>query len=329
MASESDQWLQAAAALKNYVQAGDSSAYQSIAKTTVILDLTHSNLVQRHIEVRFDKHQTLDDLRHTIYQKTGTPHTAQHLQLYNAQQQLLVEIPPTEDATIKLGYYSLAQVGMRVHCMDLNPHSISSGGQLEDTSLVQKYKMSDEDYAKRKNTLRRWEQDQQADDPTFTLAKHGQEHRELVEAKRLYRAGQSLPKGFEVTTTESGAKMVIKSKKEPEEDIGIESVANIVVDQRCEVQPGGRRGTVKYVGEVPELTKKHQVGDNDGGGYWVGICFDEPVGKSDGTVGGTHYFDAMPKFGGFCRGKNVQVGDFPERDIFDELEDDSDDDDEL
>lgn len=237
----------------------------------------------------------------------------------------MVEIPPSEDATIKLGYYSLEQIGMRVHCIDLNPHSISSGGQLEDTSLVQKYKMSDEDYAKRKNTLRRWEQDQQASDPTFTLAKHGQEHRELVEAKRLYRAGQPLPPGFELQATESGAKMVVRSKKETEEeDVGLESVAHVVVDQRCEVQPGGRRGTVKYVGEVPELTQKSQVG-----GYWVGIYFDEPVGKSDGTVGGTRYFEAMAKFGGFCRGKNVQVGDFPERDILDELEDSDDDEDEL
>ena len=319
---ESDQCVQAAANLKAYVTAENTTAYQSVAATTVVLDLTHSNLVQRHIEIRFDKHQTLDDLRHKIYQKTGTPHASQHLQLYTAanmggQQQLVGEIPPTEQPTIKLGYYSL-QHGMRVHCVDLNPNSISSGGALEDTSLIQKYKISEEDYNQRKNTLRRWEQDKKAEDPSFTLAKHGQDHKELVEAKRLHKLGMPLPAGFELT--EHGA--VVKSKSNPQaeddQDIGSDSVAGITVGSRAEVQPGGRRGTVKYVGEVPELAAA--------GGNWVGILFDEPVGKSNGTVGGTQYFDAMAKFGGFCRGKNIQVGDFPERDIFDELNsDDSDD----
>ena len=45
--------------------------------------------------------------------------------------------------------------------------------------------------------------------------------------------------------------------------------------------------------------------------------FDEPVGKSDGSVKGTRIFDCQPSFGAFARGKNVTVGDFPERDLMD------------
>ena len=318
---EKEEWLQAAAALKHYVTAGadHATAYADSHENTVVLDLTHSNLKQKHIEIRFDKHQTLDELRHKIYRQTGTPHDYQHLQVFAAgnNHAPVVEIPPATPSTTKLGFYSL-QHGMRVHCVDLNPNSISSGGALEDTSLIQKYKISEEDYNQRKNTLRRWEQDKKAEDPSFTLAKHGQDHKELVEAKRLHKLGMPLPAGFELT--EHGA--VVKSKSNPQaeddQDIGSDSVAGITVGSRAEVQPGGRRGTVKYVGEVPELAAA--------GGNWVGILFDEPVGKSNGTVGGTQYFDAMAKFGGFCRGKNIQVGDFPERDIFDELNsDDSDD----
>jgi hypothetical protein len=33
-----------------------------------------------------------------------------------------------------------------------------AGGWLEDTSLVEKYKMSDEEYNKRENTYRRWKE---------------------------------------------------------------------------------------------------------------------------------------------------------------------------
>ena len=106
------------------------------------------------------------------------------------------------------------------------------------------------------------------------------------------------------------------------EENGPHTVEGIAVGNRCEIQPGGRRGTVSFVGEVPEI---------GGGGHWVGVTFDEPVGKTDGTVQGgkKRYFDAGgPNMGGFVRGKNVQVGDYPERDIMDEFSD-SDSEDEL
>jgi len=90
------------------------------------------------------------------------------------------------------------------------------------------------------------------------------------------------------------------------------------VGMRCQVNPGERRGKVAFVGHVPEL---------GGGGYWVGVIFDEPVGKTDGTtIGGKRYFDAKgSKFGGFLRGTKVTVGNFPVRDIMDESENDTED----
>jgi tubulin-specific chaperone B len=53
----------------------------------------------------------------------------------------------------------------------------------------------------------------------------------------------------------------------------------------------------------------------------VGVRFDEPVGKGDGTAKGVTLFDCPMGYGGFVRGKNVKVGDYPERDIEDEDED--------
>lgn len=52
--------------------------------------------------------------------------------------------------------------------------------------------------------------------------------------------------------------------------------------------------------------------------------FDEPVGKSDGYVKGVKIFDCSPKYGGFIRGTNLKVGNYPERDIMDD-EDDAND----
>ncbi len=53
------------------------------------------------------------------------------------------------DDTRMLGYYSV-QSGNEIHIIDDNPFSLARGGGLEDVSLVEKYVMSDEDYAKRK-----------------------------------------------------------------------------------------------------------------------------------------------------------------------------------
>ncbi|KAH8915184.1 hypothetical protein BT69DRAFT_1341640 [Atractiella rhizophila] len=104
---------------------------------------------------------------------------------------------------------------------------------------------------------------------------------------------------------------------------------------RCEVE-GGRRGTIRFVGET-KFSK----------GTWVGVEYDEPVGKNDGSyvslpplslfnfssrfhtklriwmvdsVDGTRYFEAKDKFGGFIRTDKVKVGDYPVRNIEDEME---------
>ena len=236
----------------------------------------------------------------------------------------MYEIPPEVESSRMLGFYNL-QHGSNVHCIDLDPHSKSAGGAYEDTSLVEKFTLSEEEYNKRKGTLREWGRKQKENDPEFSLRKHAREHAELVEAKRLYRESGIVKAGFEVD--ESGA--VIRSEKievvrkedkvsVAETEFGEGSVEHLKLKERCQVQPGDRRGKIAFIGLIEEL---------GGGGYWVGVILDEPVGKTDGTVksSGVRYFEAPgASRGGFFRGKNVEMGDFPEIDIMDELEDSED-----
>jgi tubulin-folding cofactor B len=89
------------------------------------------------------------------------------------------------------------------------------------------------------------------------------------------------------------------------------SVSHVKVGGRCQVEPGQRRGRALFAGEIPTL---------GGGGHWVGVALDEPVGKNDGSLGGERYFECEARYGTFVRGSRVEMGDFPERDIMDEDE---------
>ncbi|GAA6022352.1 hypothetical protein JCM11491_003231 [Sporobolomyces phaffii] len=91
--------------------------------------------------------------------------------------------------------------------------------------------------------------------------------------------------------------------------------SDLVVGCRCEVALSSelsRRGTVKFVGPT-------QFGAQDDS-VWVGVEWDEPVGKHNGTVDGKVYFETLPLRASFVRPDKVTVGDFPEIDPFAEDE---------
>lgn len=120
--------------LKAYIQAQDATLRAALDPDIVCLDVTHSNLQQRHVEIRFYKHDTLSTLRQRIHRQTGTPPADQHLQVWDGEM-LVAEIPPLadddDDDHYMLGRFGLVHHGMRVHCVDVNPYSGSAGGAYE------------------------------------------------------------------------------------------------------------------------------------------------------------------------------------------------------
>ena len=271
--------------LNTWVKMDDENHYARLGEDTVMVTVTHSNLNQKHVDLRFDLHTTVFDVKKRLALHNGTPPGDQKLYVKDGD----MIVGELDDDTRKIGFYSI-QNGQTLHVVDTNPYSMSANGGLEDTSLVKKYEMSDEEYNKRKNTLRSYKREMLKKDPNFKFD--------------WSQAGKNGLKG-------------VKGKENQGERTypGPESVAGMKVGNRCEVNPGARRGEIMYLGEVKELLP----------GHWIGVKFDEPLGKNDGSVKGTRYFQCANRYGGFCRASNLQVGDFPEADLFADLSDSDED----
>lgn len=169
-----------------------------------------------------------------------------HIGTHSEHQKLILKNDGTmicemKDDSKMLGFYSVCS-GMEIHVVDTDPFSLSRGGGLTDTSLIQKYRMDDEVYDKKSGTMRDYIREQRKKDPNFKLKpKMGPGTEKYVQ--RAMRGEPASGNGEEGNVPP-----------------GVESVAGISIGMRCEATPGARRGVVRFVGEINEIKA---------GGYWV------------------------------------------------------------
>lgn len=240
-----------------------ASRLQLVADNTVLLRVTHSNIKTFSAEVRFDLEMSVEAAKEKLWKKCGTSVDHMLLELYDGASSKICDL--TDNAR-PLGFYSPLD-GYHIKIIDLDPSSISSGGWLEDTSLIKKYEISEEAYDKLDCNFRKF--------------------KERILSQNATTQENVLP--------ENHMEELCKSIK---------------VGDRCEVEPGEKRGTVKFVGKA----------ENVAPGFWIGVQLDEPLGKHDGMVKGQRYFECTPRHGVLLRPVKVKVGDYPERDPFDEEE---------
>ena len=259
--------------LRSYVTASDHMQYANLADGLVQVDITHSNLLQRGMEVRLSLHMTISEVKQKLYSRNGTKIEFMHLQLLRKGNLVCI----LEDDSKPLGFYSV-QNGDEIHVIDNDPFSLSKNGGLEDVSQVKKYEMSDEAYNARSGTLREYKKKMLEKDPNFRF----------------------------FPDQNSTSRSVTKDTSRPDVNYSSpECIVGLSVDSRCEVDPGARRGVIKWIGN------NFPAGD----GYWVGVLLDEPLGKGNGTRNGISYFSAPELHGAFVRPDYVRVGDYPEEEL--------------
>ena len=61
-----------------------------------------------------------------------------------------------------------------------------------------------------------------------------------------------------------------------------------------------RRGKIMFKGKLSLIPDSHP-------GLWVGVRYNEPVGKNDGSIGGQRFFECEPNHGAFVRPSAVHV----------------------
>ncbi|KAH9479275.1 Tubulin-folding cofactor B [Psilocybe cubensis] len=208
-----------------------------------------------HSERRIDPHISVEQLKGKLELITGVPVANQAISILASESdpRVLAEL---NDDSKPLGFYGLADWQV-IKVVDTNPAS-SLTGQLTDVTQVDKFELSDAEYAQRQDTV--------------------------LAYKQRNKIGRFAPQN---------------STPEPERPS-----VNVPIGSRCEVESAeaglSKRGTVRFCGP----TKFSQ-------GTWVGVEYDEPFGKNDGSVQGERYFSCRPNYGVFVKPEKVKVGDYP------------------
>ncbi|KAL1601398.1 hypothetical protein SLS60_006311 [Paraconiothyrium brasiliense] len=220
-------------------------------------------------ERRISPSWTIAHLRTRLEPITGIPASCQHLTLRVGSQDP-IPISAADEETAQLAAFPL-QPYAEITVGDTRPPGART--DFSDLASVPKYTMPPAEYETRTDSVLAWKKNQ-----------------------KLGRFDPNAP---------SIEQQKIRASEREIEERGLSLGTRV----RILPETDSRRGTVSYVGQVPEIP---------GIGSWVGITLDEPTGKNDGTVNGKRYFECGKNYGVFLRPERCEAGEFPPLDMGDE-----------
>jgi len=253
-----------------------STIHQTVPLQSPIVEVTVTTTTSGFQSFqKLNRSLSILDLKCKFEMVTGIPAANQKLSLYDSKDKLICNLS-NNDQILENIYID---DNFRIHV----DSEMGVGGIVDfnDTTNVQKYELDEEDYDKKRGTVR--------------------------DFKRRNKLGR-----FNV---EESAKLEQEKLQKEQEYNTLQQAAlkKLKLESRCKVtipKSAKRLGIIKYLGKLhfsPLL--------------WAGIEYDDPVGKNDGEVKGKRYFTCKQKFGGFVKVENVECGDFPPEDDFDDLDD--------
>jgi tubulin-folding cofactor B len=211
-------------------------------------------------ERRFSSSLSIENLKGKLEPITGISSGSMKLEVYDAKNNFLWVLDESQRSLDSCGVCDL----FRIHVINTNPYRIRN--EYTDTSLVEKFEITDAEYDKRQDSVRNF--------------------------KKVNKLGR------------------FSEKNESQDDLFKDEANDIKIGSRfCILDDKEKRGEVKFVGKT-----------NFKSGYWVGVEYDEPIGKHDGKVDDVIYFICKPKHGAFLRPDRIMIGDFPEIGLESDLE---------
>lgn len=327
--------------LKAYVRGGG----RQVPVGTILLDITHNLLQSRFVEIAFEVTNSVGDVKAKVYGMTGS--NEEHMRLF-----LNGSVELRESDNKLLGEYG-AKSGDYLRVVDEDPFSNARGGALDDVSQVAKFELTEEEYDKRDNTYRAYKRRMLAADPNWKSIYQLNSEKRVAAAREARRAAGFPDEKYEAPhaireriqvgqrcIVNPGARRGAVSYVGPVPELPNYEVAN---DGTMPVQPAEEgEDAAAQEGEAAAApasapTDADASGDPLAGAeetaanqdpaarptvplqgecLWVGVAFDEPVGKHDGMVRGKRYFQCGYSCGVFVRPGSVQTGDYPEVDPF-------------
>ncbi|KAF1844666.1 uncharacterized protein K460DRAFT_365607 [Cucurbitaria berberidis CBS 394.84] len=220
-------------------------------------------------ERRISPSWTIAQLKTRLEPITGVPASCQQLSIRVGSQDAVPLTAPDEEQT-RLAAFPL-QPYAEIGVVDTRPPAARV--DFTDLSAVDKYEMPPAEYESLTDSVLAWKK-----------------------SKKLGR--------FDPNAGSIEQQKIRASEREVEE-------RGLTLSSRVRLLPDSdaRRGTVSYIGLVPEIP---------GIGSWIGVTLDEPTGKNDGTVKGKRYFECGNNCGVFVRPERCEAGDFPPLDLGDE-----------
>ena len=145
------------------------------------LHATHSHINQRLAEQRFYKSMKIYEVKHYLSKKFGTLPELMNLQLKKQNNQIF----ELNDDSKSLSDYNNIEEYDTLHVIDLNPNSVLVQHNFDDLSAVQKYEISEEDYEKRYDSVRKYKKKLFTDPNYINFIKENQSETYEEEAKAI------------------------------------------------------------------------------------------------------------------------------------------------